>query len=126
MKLIDKDAALAEIERLRALLPDANDCDCLQLEFARGQQDAYTDFEVFINTLEVKEVDLERLVNDYFMGWYFDRDLDILAKPNHYSATVGDVKEVAKHFFELGLRSPQTDDSYIEGVKGSYTTTDKD
>ena len=55
--LIDKAAVLAEIERLRALLPDANDCDCLQLEFARGQQDAFTDFEVFIRTLEVKEVD---------------------------------------------------------------------
>lgn len=63
--LIDKAAVLAEIERLRALLPDANDCDCLQLEFARGQQDAFTDFEVFIRTLEVKEVDLELIT-----GWF--------------------------------------------------------
>ena len=59
MELIDKAALVAEIERLRALLPDAKDCNYLQLEFARGQQDAYTDFEEFVNTLEAKEVDLD-------------------------------------------------------------------
>ena len=75
----------------------------------------------FINTLETKEVDLERLINDYFTGWYFDSELDILAKPNNYSATVGDVKEIAKHFFELGLKAqhssigiPNIDDIFEE------------
>lgn len=61
-----------------------------------------------IDTLEVKDVDLEKLINDYFTGWYFDNELDILAKPNNYSATVDDVKEIAKHFFELGLFSQLT------------------
>ena len=114
---IDKATLVAEIERLDALYHTSKDLSGDL--FIQG-------LFCLLDTSEVKETDLGRLVNDYFTGWYFDRELDILAKPNHYSATVSDVKEVAKHFFELGMRCSQTDDSYIEGVKGSYTTTDKD
>ena len=89
--LIDKDALVAEIERLKALLPDANDCDCLQLEFARGQQDAFTDFEEFIRTLEVKEADLD-----------FEQEL-YKSFGQVQDFTLG--MRIAKHFFELGLRA---------------------
>ena len=61
----------------------------------------------FINTPEVKEVDLDKTINDYFKDWKFDEELDIMVKPNNYSATFNDIKEVAKHFFELGLKAKE-------------------
>lgn len=96
MKLIDKDAMLAEIERLRALLPDANDCDYSQLEFARGQQDILTDFEEFIRTLEVKEVDFVDL----------DKEITSYIHDNTCNGYFrADIHDVAKYFFELGLKA---------------------
>ena len=90
-------------------------------QFFDGMKQSCVDILSFLDTLEVKEVDLEKLINDYFTGWYFDSELDILAKPNNYSATVGDVKEIAKHFFELGLKAqhssigiPNIDDIFEE------------
>ena len=54
--------------------------------------------------LEVEEVDLEKIINDYFKDWKFDDELDIMVKPNNYSASFTDLKEIAKHFFELGMQ----------------------
>ena len=42
--------------------------------------------------------DLEKEIKRYFNDWYFDDELDILAKPNHYSATIDDIKDIARHF----------------------------
>ena len=54
--------------------------------------------------LEVEEVDLEKIINDYFKDWKFDDELDIMVKPNNYSASFTDLKEIAKHFFEIGMQ----------------------
>ena len=100
---IPKSILIEEIEKIRAKWFGINN------DFADGQKGALTDALSLINTLNVKkEVDLEKLINDYFTGWYFDSELDILAKPNNYSATIDDVKEIAKHFFELGIFSQLT------------------
>lgn len=98
--LIDKAALVAEIERLRALLPDAKDCNYLQLEFARGQQDAFTDFEEFVNSLEVKEVDLEKEIKNYFNN----QPIITRSKGVDYQL-IPSGEEIAKHFFELGVNA---------------------
>jgi len=53
---------------------------------------------------EAKETDLEKIINDYFKDWKFDNELDIMVKPNNYSASFTDLKEIVKHFFELGAQ----------------------
>ena len=82
MKLIDKDALLAEIERL------VNNYDK-----ALDYEAALEDVRNFIDTLEVKEVDLDA-------EWvkYFENRGDM--------ATVN-IKHLAKYFFELGLKVAQ-------------------
>ena len=98
---IPKSVLVAEIERLLNESAPSHDLQC---NWEDGYWCALYKIEEFIDTLEVKEVDLEKLVNDYFTGWYFDSELDILAKPNNYSATVEDVKDIAKYFFGLGMQ----------------------
>ena len=54
MKLIDKDALVAEIElELRSLINATGD-------YTEGRKMALVNIRGFINTLEVKEVDLEK------------------------------------------------------------------
>jgi uncharacterized protein YbaR (Trm112 family) len=90
MKLIDKDALVAEIEKLQAIW------DGMDSDYCKGQRLAYSDILSFLNTLEVKEVGLD-----------FEQEL--------YKA-FGQVKDftlgmrIAKHFFEFGLRSTITEE----------------
>ena len=88
MKLIDKDALVVEIERL--ITPENG-----------YSMDKLLDF---IDTLEVKEMDLSKYINKYFKGWYVDLtdQGNILHTPDG-NAGLMSVKEVAKHFFELGM-----------------------
>ena len=67
-----------------------------------------TDILSFLDTLEVKEVDLDKEINDIWnprfnLGW----DEHSLLSINHEGFT-----SIAKHFFELGLqsRNPTTDE----------------
>ena len=62
------------------------------------------DFEDFINTLEVKEVDLEKHLKEDIEDVFFDLDGVAVKGATHY-LTVEDVKDIAKHFFELGLKT---------------------
>ncbi len=57
---------------------------------------------VILNTLEVKEVNLEEILKEYFKGWEVNGDLG-LVKPDGWSCIVKDLYIVAKHFFKLGL-----------------------
>ena len=94
MKLIDKTAVVAEIERLRKnqRLDDRHD---------QGVLDGLHAIERFLDTLEVKEVDL-----DFQM---FAKEMDaIFALPS--SETENTEEEplnweyaIAKHFYSLGL-----------------------
>lgn len=96
-KYIDKDAIVTEIERYkhkaderlkiknRALLEDMKD---LALQNLCGN------LLNFINTLEVKEVDLEKEIKLWF-NYGFPNDEELLDY----------IKETAKHFFELGLKA---------------------
>ena len=90
MKLIDKNALVAEIEKRQsiALDPLNNNIHTKRLE------EAYKSILSFINTLEVKEVDLEKSISD----WLFE------GLPNN-EEEIDYIKETAKHFFELGLKA---------------------
>lgn len=104
---IDKDALVAEIERLQ----DAIKATAIDGRISKEQAEAYkvcVKLRSFVeDTIEVKEVDSEKTINDYFKDWKFDEELDIMVKPNNYSATFDDIKDIAKHFFELGLKATQ-------------------
>ena len=80
MKLIDKGALVAEIERRRRYHLDLT-------EYNSGYKNALIDILSFLDTLEVKEVDLEKELK-------------------HLIGNVGQCdRKLAKYFFELGLKT---------------------
>ena len=86
MKLIDKDALVAEIEKLKGKVSDGS-------SYCNGWQQALRMLELSFNNLEVKEIDLEKEIDNFGL---------------HYDGIVLDRKELiefAKHFFELGLKA---------------------
>ena len=94
MELIDKTALIAEIKRRIDLLK-ANEMLIVE----------YKNMLSFLDTLEVKEVDLEKELYDFIKkqkAWIKnDRviEYDNGDSFNH----IYDLEDVAKHFFELGL-----------------------
>lgn len=92
MKLIDKDAVVEEIERRRKLVSDPIlSGDDLMI----GERNALFDLLSFINTLEVKEVDINKEILQFIDA-------------NFEKATIGhklSLRRVAKYFFELGLKA---------------------
>lgn len=97
MKLIDKPALVAEIERrideLYDFLPDASKVENGTITILEAcNTGKYTELESFrnyIDTLEVKEVDIEKEVNEHWDEW---------AKEDGFHSI-----DFAKHFFELAL-----------------------
>ena len=109
MKLIDKDALIAEIERRLKFVENRlkrnnsyTEEGNIAWERDKALYDSYDQILSFINTLEVKEVDLD------FQR--FAKEMDaIFALPS--SETKNTEEEplnweyaIAKHFFELGMR----------------------
>ena len=100
MKLIDKDAILAEIESLLDKGKYHEEYDCA---YRDGNNGALYALKGKLDTLEVKEVDL-----DFQM---FAKEMDtVLILPS--SETKNTEEEplnweyaIAKHFFELGLKA---------------------
>ena len=114
MKLIDKDALVAEIERRQrktCVLSQSNDVELRKN--AAIQNGVYCSLLSLLDTLEVKEVDLEREL-DKFYG--MDRDKNGVTHDMQDNEICLDWKEgcnflfiieFAKHFFELGLKAKQ-------------------
>lgn len=105
MKLIDKDKIVAEIERelkninLNYVSAGSHSSDSdtnkkLQDGISKNLQILLS----FINTLEVKEVDLEREIEDVKHNYKVDDN-------RHTSICSADIEWIAKHFFELGLKA---------------------
>lgn len=96
---IDKDALVAEIKRRRKLVSDpilsGND-------LMIGERNAYFNLLSFIDTLEVKEVDLEKHLKEDIDDVLFDLNGVAVKGATHY-LTVEDVKYIAKHFYSLGM-----------------------
>lgn len=95
---IDKDALAAEIERL------TKSPILYKSENVETRINVLEYLLSFINTIEVKEVDLEKVIEEYFKGWTDDYDNGGAACHYQY-VQVNDCKAIAKHFFELGLKA---------------------
>lgn len=89
--LIDKDALVAEINKRIINAP---------INYIGHQRVwAYNNVKDIINTLEVKEVDLEKEIDEWCDKCKSDYELE---------GWVGiAIQNVAKHFFELGLKARQ-------------------
>ena len=98
MELIDKSKVVAEIEKLYKKNTDRCSIEGIA---AAAQLRMVLDF---LDTLEVKEVDLEKHLKEDIEDVYFDLN-GVAVKGATYYLTVEDIKEIAKHFFELGLKA---------------------
>ena len=94
MALIDKDALVAEIKRLiRANELYLSKPETDEVRFQKtGAYSVLNDLLHFINTLEVKEVDLKKEIADIYEANYEEY------------LTYEEFADIVKHFFELGLR----------------------
>jgi hypothetical protein len=98
---IDKSALVAEVER--RIKSTNNDVKIGAIESLTVSK-TLNSLISFINTLEVKEVDLEKVIEEYFKGWTDDYDNGGAACHYQY-VQVQDCKAIAKRFFELGLKA---------------------
>lgn len=100
---IDKSALVAEIERL-----ENDEFLCDSYDEATGFQSALRMVQEFIDTLEVKEVDINNEISQFIDA-------------NFEKATIGhklSLRRVARHFFELGLKAQSKD--MIEALRTEY------
>lgn len=91
MKLIDKAAVVAEIERRIKI----NKCCMLglrNLDYYQGKVDALSDTISLLDTLEVKEVNL-------------DGEINLWVRNLHRVPNFEELNKFARHFFELGLKA---------------------
>ena len=87
---IPKSALVAEIEKLKGKISDNS-------SYCNGWQHALRMLELSLDTLEVKEVDLEKYYHDFLQKEWFG---------NSHVRTVSEMMAfTAKHFFELGLKA---------------------
>ena len=49
-----------------------------------------------------EDKELEKEIERYFESWNFDEELDIMVKPDNYSASFDDIKEIARYFANWG------------------------
>ena len=96
MKLIDKDAIVAEIEKRRS--KNARN----KLNLAASFEDNY--LLSFLDTLETKKIDIEKEVIDWWNAHYSSKAYTFEGYTGHYLEN-STVIEIAKHFFELGLKA---------------------
>jgi len=98
MELIDKAAVKAEIGKLQLCTMDEH------MNFyspeAQGEYNALCKLDSFINSLEVKEVDLEKEIQDHIKEC-----LDVKFPTTDVELIKKDVAYTAKIFFELGLKA---------------------
>ena len=110
-----KDALIAEIDRrlgeLYKLLPDASKAENEIITISKacniGKHAALESFKDYVDTLEVKEVNLEKSISD----WLFE------GLPND-DELIDYIKETAKHFFELGIKAQKYKEEQLKSQKG--------
>lgn len=101
---VNKDALVAEITRRKTNIKEY----CLQ----KGHDERFdvvpeqlAHILSFIDTLEVKEVDLDSNIRAYLTNYYNVYEDGVLqSKKNSQPLSTYDIIKVAKHFFEFGLQ----------------------
>ena len=97
VKYIDKDAVLAEIDRLNEFWH----------LFKSGTGLAVVEsLRSFINDIEVKDIDLEKELIDWWNTHYSEKDYTFEGHAGHYLEN-STVIDIAKYFFELGLKTKE-------------------
>lgn len=87
---IDKSAAVAEFNRLIAELVEGE-----VTMFEQGRISAFEDAKLFLDTIEVKEVDLKNEITQFLDTYFPDAKLGY---------KLG-LRRTAKYFFELGIKT---------------------
>lgn len=98
-EFIKKTDVLAEIKRRCEFHKERNRMEDSAI------QDVLYGILNFLNTLETKDVNLEKELK-ILDNTLFDLDGVAIAGATHY-LTVEDVKDIAKRFFELGLKAKE-------------------
>lgn len=93
---IPKEPLVAEIKRRMAAIADRCDKSEHPQFTLYGKINALEKLLPFINTLEVKEVDLEKAFDEYTLR---------IAARDIREAPFTSLAKCAKHFFELGLKA---------------------
>lgn len=104
MKLVDKDTLVTEIKK-RQKEEVFYDEDGSFASWA--DQNHYSTLESiknFLDILEVKEVDLEKEIIDWWNTHYSEKDYTFEGHAGHYLEN-STVIDIAKYFFELGLKA---------------------
>ena len=101
MELIDKAVVVEEIKKLQKQYSEAPTRNTYEKGLKEGRLIGYKDALHKLDTLEVKEVDLDKEIDNIWnprfnLGW----DEKSLLSMNHEGFTT-----IAKHFFELGLKA---------------------
>ena len=101
MKLIDKSTLAAGIEKLKSNLIYGACASQIAME-TRCKEEAYNEVLSFLDTFEVKEVDLETFDKRVTKMWG-----RCAANPNDTIAClhIDSFIEIARHFYELGLKT---------------------
>jgi hypothetical protein len=101
VKYINKSAVVAEIDRLQEATMDKN--QNFLSSYHEGIFDGLSMLENFLDTLEVKEVNLEKEL----ISWHkkhFKKEGTFEKYGGFYFANSSQL-DLAKHFFELGLKA---------------------
>ena len=96
MKLINKSALVAEIEKRRKNWWYGSSIE------AKYKREECDDILSFINNLEVKEMDLEKEINRLWKKYSY-LNMDWLRPVA--SLQFPEFSDIAKHFFELGIKA---------------------
>lgn len=93
---IDKSALVAEIESKKKCAQTLGDnaINNSMQQFYDGMKQGYVDFLSFLDTLEVKEADLD-----------FTKEVNMWIRDNGDTSGFFNVQELAKYFFELGIKA---------------------
>ena len=102
---IDKAAVVAEIERIRKVQPtdEFQPKEQNKIDWLAGKEFVIITLQVFLDTIEAKEVDLKEEIDKFWkprfcLGW---DDKSLL------SVSYKGFEIIAKHFFELGIKATQ-------------------
>ena len=96
---ISKPVLVAEIGRL---IDSHKPLKTLDPTYCEGLNDSLDDILLFIDTLEVKEVDLEKELIKWHKE-HFKKDGTFIGMSGFYLTNNSQV-DIAKHFFELGMQ----------------------
>ena len=99
-QLIDKFSVAAEIDKLKGKVWDGS-------SYCTGWHHALRMLEIELNTIETKEVDLEKEISDYLTSYHLHiKDGGRVVFDNNDSPNfMCDIRNIAKYFFKLGLEA---------------------